>query len=383
MKKEINDCGFGKNVSEVVPFIEDNILINHVSKDQTLVPSRRRKRIRGKVLWKTNEQGNVVYNEDGSPEPKEWITGDSIRGQLHGETFYGAITQAEIDETGKMLRDKEGNIVSGDKVYYVVRRELKYKASSVDAGFKDWAELENVIVDKDLFAIMKGQFAEGISFKEACSNGIFMYKKNKNGVIDYIEGCKVNRIRHIRCYTSVKNPLKIKGQTYLSKKLYKQYYYAEMGDLYVMCKYENAEGTEKEYHIWSLFDISNNREAGVEDVPHSFLSKKNTKLQLTQQIKTGDMLLLYKNSPQELLDLDRETLSRRLYVVRGFENPSLIKLVRHVNAQPDKDLGKGESIKDFSRMPEKIRCGINTLKDLVKEVDFCLTPAGIAFKKTI
>lgn len=383
LKKEINDCGFGKNVSEVVPFIEDNILINHVSKDQTLVPSHRRKRIRGKVLWKTDEQGNVVYNEDGMPEPKEWVTGDSIRGQLHGETYYGAITQAEIDEKGKMLRDEEGNIVSGGTVYYVVRRELKYKASSVDAGFKDWAELENVMVDKDLFAIMKGQFAEGISFKEACSNGIFMYKKNKNGVIDYTEGCKVNRIRHIRCFTSVKNPLKIKGQTYLSKKPYKQYYYAEMGDLYVMCKYENAERTEKEYHIWSLFDISNNREAGIEDIPNSLLSKKNTMLQLTQQIKTGDMLLLYKDSPQELLDLDRETLSRRLYVVRGFENPSLIKLIRHVNAQPDKDLGKGESIKDFSRMPEKIRCGINTLKYLVKEVDFCLTPAGIAFKKTI
>ena len=90
--------------------------------------------------------------------------------------------------------------------------------------------------------------------------------------------------------------------------------------------------------------------------------------------------MLYKETPQELMDLDRETLSRRLYVVRGFENPSLIKLVRHINAQPDKDLGKGESVKDFSRLPEKIRCGINTLKYLVKETDFCLTPEGLVFK---
>jgi len=383
LKKEISSCGLGGNISEIVPFIENNILINHVSKDQTLVPSHRRKRIRGKVVYKTDEKGQVIYDENGRMEPKEWITGDSIRGQLHGETFYGAITQGEKDERGKIRRDEKGNVVVGDKVYYVVRRELRYKASSVDSGFKDWTELENAVVDKDLFAIMKGQFPEGTSFKEACSSGIFMYKNNKDGVIDFAEDCKVNRIRHIRCFTSVKNPLKVKKQTYFSKKPYKQYFYAEMGDLYVMCKYENAERSEKEYRIWSLFDISNNRKTGIEDIPVVLLSKKNTTLQLTQQIKTGDMLLLYKETPLELMDLDREFLSQRLYVVKGFENPSLIKLVRHINAQPDKDLGKGESIKDYSRMPEKIRCGINTLKYLVKDVDFCLTSEGVVFKKSI
>ncbi len=375
LKREIESCGFGKNVSDVVSFIENNILINHVSKDQTLVPSHRRKRIRGKVIWKTDEKGVKVYDEEGKPIPKEWITGDSIRGQLHGETFYGAITQAKKDE--------DENVFIGDKVYYVVRRELKYKASSVDSGFKDWAELENAIVDKDLFAIIQGQFPKGTSFKDACSHGIFMYKKNGEGIVDFSEDCKVNKIRHIRCFTSMKNPLRIKSHTYLSRKSYKQYYYAEMGDLYVMCKYENEERTEKEYHIWSLFDISNNREAGLEDIPLVILSKKNILLKLVQQIKTGDMLLLYKESPQELMDMDKETLSQRLYVVKGFENPSLIKLVRHVNAQTDKDLGKGESIKDYSKMPEKIRCGINTLKFLVKELDFCLTAKGVFFMKTM
>jgi CRISPR-associated endonuclease Csn1 len=383
LRKEIKSCKLGGNISDIVPYIENNILVNHVSKDQTLVPSRRRKRMRGKVVCKTDEKGQVVYDEIGRPEPKEWITGDSIRGQLHGETFYGAITQGRIDDEGRIRRDGEGNVIIGDKIYYVVRRELKYKASSIDSGFKDWAELENAVVDKALFAIMKGQFFEGTSFKDACASGIFMYKKNKEGVIDFAEDCKVNRIRHIRCFTSVKNPLKVKNQTYLSKKPYKHYYYAEMGDLYVMCKYENDERTEKEYHVWSLFDVSNNRKSGIEDVPDVLLSKKNTRLQLTQQIKAGDMVLLYKDTPQELIDMDRELLSQRLYVVRGFENPSLIKLVRHINAQPDKELGKGESIKDYLKMPEKIRCGINTLKYLINEVDFYLTSEGVVFKKTI
>ena len=49
------------------------------------------------------------------------------------------------------------------------------------------------------------------------------------------------------------------------------------------------------------------------------------------------MLLLYKETKQELFEMDIEYLSNRLYVVRGFENPSLIKLVKHINAQSDKD----------------------------------------------
>ena len=91
------------------------------------------------------------------------------------------------------------------------------------------------------------------------------------------------------------------------------------------------------------------------------------------------MLLLYKDSINELKDLDNEMLSQRLFVIRGFENPSLIKLVKHINAQADKDLGKGESIKDYGQMPEKIRCGINTLKYLVQGVDYQITSKGIVY----
>ena len=92
------------------------------------------------------------------------------------------------------------------------------------------------------------------------------------------------------------------------------------------------------------------------------------------------MLLLYTDSIDELKEMDNEILSQRLYVIRGFENPSLIKLVKHSNAQPEKDLGKGESIKDYGKIPEKIRCGINTLKYLIHGVDFWMTPKGLVFK---
>ena len=153
-----------------------------------------------------------------------------------------------------------------------------------------------------------------------------------------------------------------------------------MGDLYSMCKYENESGTEKEYHIWSLYDIAINRKENIEDIPNVILSKNNKPLYLTQKITAGDMLLLYKEDKQELFEMDIDSLSNRLYVVRGFENPSLIKLVRHINAQSEKDLGRGESIKDYKNMPEKIRCGVNTIKFLKKDSDFILSAKGIEFK---
>lgn len=375
-----NSCNLDGNISDIATFIEEHILINHISKDQVLTPTHRRKRVHGKVMWKKDMSGNMIFDENGKPIPDQWITGDCIRGQIHGETYYGAIKQAKKDDNGTILRGKDGKIIVGDETYYVARKELLFKKDANSPGFKDWTELENAIVDKDLFKMMKGQFEEGTSFKDASSKGIFMFKKRPDGTIDFSDECRVNKIRHVRCFTSIKNPLKIKRQTYFSPKDYKQYYYAEMGDLYSMCKYENENGTEKEYHIWSLYDITQNRKAGIEDIPNVILSKRKNALYLTQTITVGDMLLLYKETKQELFEMDIEYLSNRLYVVRGFENPSLIKLVKHINAQSDKDLGKGESIKDYKNMPDKIRCGVNTIKFLKKDTDFILSPKGIVFK---
>lgn len=375
LEKEVKNCGLSGNVSDIVPFIESNILVNHVSKDQTLTPAKRKARVRGKEVLVTNTKGELV---------NKWISGDSIRGQLHGETFYGAITQGQKDENGRLVRNEDGSIVTNDKVFYVVRRILKYKSNSADSGFTSWDDLEKAIVDKSLFSILKCQFPESTSFKDACEKGIFMFKKNKEGKFDYSEECKVNKIRHIRCFTSVKNPLHIKKHTYLSGKPYKQLYYATIPEngLYTMCKYESSDKTEKEYHIYSLFDISNYRKMGIEDIPSKIENKKgNKKLWLSHQLKKGDILLLYKDSQDELKDMDNKMLSQRFYVIRGFEKDgNRIILQKHTNAQPEKDLGKGEPIKDYGQMPEKIRCGINTLKYLILGVDFWITSKGIIFK---
>ena len=359
-------------------------MVNHISKDQTLKPANRRKRVRGKIVPLRDNNGKVLFemNEDSSfklnkfghkiPKAKHWIKGDSIRGKLHGETFYGAITQAKKDENGSLIRNEDGSLQIEENIYYVVRRELKHKKNAQDSGFENWKDLEDVIVDKSLFKMIKGQFSEGTSFKDACNEGIYMIDKKGN---------KVNKIRHIRCKApNIKNPLIIKKHTYISSKPYKQNYYAEMGDLYVMCKYQSDDFLEKEFVIYSLFDVSQNRINQVEDIPNKIAGKRK-ELSLKQIIKTGDMMLIYNERPEELMEMENQDLMKRLYVVRGFENGGKrIVLRQHINAQQEKELGKGQSVKDFSDMPQKIRCGINTLKFLLIDYDFHIQTNKIVFK---
>jgi CRISPR-associated endonuclease Csn1 len=380
LNSECRRCQVG-SVSDIDSYIDDNIVVEHISRNRNLTPAMKKVRVRGKILplrdsegnveFCTDANGNYIHDEFGNcvPKAKYYKTGRCIRGKLHGDTFYGAITQAKKDKDGSFLRDNEGKIISGD-IVFVVRRKLEYADNASESGFKSWDELESLIVDKSVFHIMRSQFNPDTTFKEACEQGIYMLDRKGN---------RVNLIRHVRCITSVKNPLKIKRQTYLSAKEYHQYYYAAMGDLYAMCRYQSLDNRITKYQPWSLFNISENRNLGLDDIPIEIPYEKNNeiKLSLTQTIKVGDTILVYQNTPIELYGLSNVQLNNHLYVVRGFETDgNRIVLKKSINAQSDKELGKGESIKNFNELPSKIRCGIKTLKFLVEGTDFDITPSG-------
>jgi len=345
-------CG----VEQLPDFILHNILIHHRSKDQTLTPSHRRLRVRGKVLTKHGKE--------------LWKTGDSLRGSLHMDTWYGAIAPAVRDEEGRMMRDENGNImVDIDDIKYVVRLPLVYKKGQTDSGFKDWDEIEKVIVDKDLFKILKSQHGD-LPFAEACEKGLYMLDSHGN---------RINRLRHIRCYVpSVKNPIPVKHQTYPSNKDYKQYYWAKVGDLCYLCKYQSEDG-KSAFQTFSLYDISKNRECGAGALPPSIPSKTGETMNLIYALRPGMNVLLFNESKDELVGMSNDFLSSRLYVIRGFENPSRINIVHHLSAKADGELGKGESISDMNNLPEKIRCGVSTIRFLVEGIDFELTATGIEF----
>lgn len=352
--KALKSCDI-KGVENVVSYIENNIIIRHQSKDQTLTPARRRQRVRGKVV------------KDG--QNVRWITGDSLRGSLHKETWYGAIAMPKLDKNESAVLGENGNIVPDtSNIKYVVRRQLKYKASKRDSGFKDWEDLEKTIVDKALYELMRNQHL-GLDFKTACEKGIYMLDKDGN---------RINRIRHIRCYAKVTTPLSVKAQTYPSKHEHKQQYWAESGDLSYMVKYQSEDGKVTQFIPYSLYAISQNRKYGLEDIPQSILGKKQEHLNLTYALRSGMSVLLYQNHIDELKGMPNNELSKRLYIIAGFESDGRIRFVHHLSAK--KDLGNGEKIEDWTQLPEKIRCGIRTIKCLIEGIDFDITINGIEFK---
>ena len=357
LQMEVKACRIGHNVSEIGTFINDNIIVNHHIKNQALTPVRRRLRKKGYIV--------------GGVDNPRWQTGDALRGEIHKASYYGAITQFVKDEEGKVLM-KEGRPQVNPTIKFVIRRELKYKKSSTDSGFASWDDLGKAIVDKELFALMKEQFSEETSFKDACEQGIYMIKKGKNGMPDK----KLYRIRHIRCNTVQKNALKIKEQTYKSEKEYKRYFYAAVGDLYAMCCYTN--GKIREFRIYSLYDVSCHRKSDIEDIPEFITDKKGNRLMLDYKLHTGDMILLYKNSPEELYDLENVNLSKLLYKINGFENDGLrIRMVNHLVVKE----AVGESVKDYTKLPDIIRCGIKTIKFLImgENRDFVIKNGKINF----
>ena len=357
LQMEIKVCRIGHNVSEIGTFINDNIIVNHHIMNQALTPVRRRLRKKGYIV--------------GGVDNSRWQTGDALRGEIHKASYYGAITQYAKDKEGKVLM-KEGRPQVNPTIKFVIRRELKYKKSAADSGFASWDDLGKAIVDKELFALMKGQFPEETSFKDACEQGVYMIKKGKNGMPDK----KLYRIRHIRCNTVQKNALKIKEQTYKSEKEYKRYFYAAVGDLYAMCCYTN--GKIREFRIYSLYDVSCHRKSDIEDIPEFITDKKGNRLMLDYKLHTGDMILLYKDNPEELYDLDNVNLSKLLYKINGFENDGLrIRMVNHLVVKE----AMGESVKDYAKLPDIIRCGVKTIKFLImgENRDFVIKNGKIIF----
>lgn len=122
-EKALNDylhrCGLYRNqIAHLCNTLEKEVVVQHHKKDQTLTPASRRYRINGKVVPLRDTQGHVIYETDADgnfvrdayghkiPQAKYWQRGDCIRGQLHNDTFYGAI------------KDNKGEIC------YVVRRPV-------------------------------------------------------------------------------------------------------------------------------------------------------------------------------------------------------------------------------------------------------------------
>ena len=360
LEREIKNCGLSGNVSEIVPFIEDNILVNHVSKDQTLTPARRKARVRGKEVFVKDKQGELV---------NKWITGDSIRGQLHKDHFFAAI--------------KDGN----DDILMVIRVPI--------SSFKNEEELGKIVdpqVRASIEKTVQKRKAEGKTFKTAVEEPMWLLDENDFEIREDKNGRKLSPIRHVRCkvaagrgFFTKDKAIEVKRQTYLSRYEYKNMYYAQNDGNYLCLLYEGVKRgkVERRFRFLNYFDVVKLGIKDAEEIKNEpyfqTMEEKNFSLNLTAIIKVGTRVLMWSHSPEELVDLSGKSLSNRLFTVYKFnlKGANCIYLQNHLEARNEINKDEDFTVFDESKYQARMTLVANSFNCLIESRDFIVTEMGL------
>jgi CRISPR-associated endonuclease Csn1 len=224
--------------------------------------------------------------------------GDTVRGSLHKETYYGAIKREVINKKGEIE----------NKVLYVVRKPLDSLGTN---------DIKNIVDDAVREKVQCAVDQKGL--KQALSEPIWMNEE------------KQIPIKTVRCYTpTVTNPIHLKKHRDKSKDDYKQSYHVCNDGNYLMAIYEAKDAKGK---IKRNFEIINNLEAGkyFKYSAKSMLNSREIKnfeglipavkqagkieLQLKVILKTGTIVLFWKDTPSEIWELNKIEKRNRMYKI--------------------------------------------------------------------
>ncbi len=316
--------------------IKEKVLVDAVSKTKIFDQQRKIVKKRGRIVYLRDNNGLILKDNDGTPKPMI-AQGDSVRGQLHLDSFYGKIKVAKRDESGKPILDG-GKYVFEEKNngFRFVKRKL----------IQDLTKLDEV-VDPNLRRLIEMQL-NGRSLSQAVNEGIWMLNH---------KGERVHRIRHIRCFANdIADPLQIKRQTYISKRIpvnfdnneHKQYYWAKNGENALYGFYQTDDKTKRGFELLNLMQISQIRRLNTVENVYDFFApnkevgkgKNRAIVPLYSVLQPGLKVLFYKEDQSELKGLSITELSKRLYSILVLFDKEIgrIKFQHHLEARNDKQL---------------------------------------------
>jgi len=330
--------------------LENEVMVVHTHKNNLPKQTKKKERKRGKIQYKDKAKTKPIYQQ-----------GDTVRGSLHKETFYGAIAK---DKDGNINRDKEGNIIPN----YVVRKELsKLKKTDV----------KNIVDEKIQDIIETAVSNKIISFNASGAKVKETIWQNKDKQIP---------IKKVRVYTpTVKSPLKDfkkHAKPFLSDKDYKQQFNVVNDENYCIAIYEglNKKGKPKrtyetinnltagEYYKLSNKDLRKDYE--IVPNPHD----KNG-LPLKYLLNRGTLVLFYSEEPSEIWSLDDRDLCKRFYKLAKFDAQGRLTFRPHNEARAASDLKEVYS-SDFKALEDQLRVTVNNFNALVEGTDFVITVTG-------
>lgn len=290
----------------------------------------------------TDKLGKRDRRKVKTPRGRFLTGGDSARGRLHQETYYGAINY-------------DGNIK------YVVRKPLDSLTE------KDL----NKIVDETVKGIVKGAVEAKGSLKEALADGIYMNKEK--GIL----------IRRVRIFSDVSEPINLKQLRDVSTKEYKRHIHLRKDENYLFAIYEgidkkkNKKQTETatvDYLDAAKFYKDSKRRDKANSLVGDY-SKKN-KLPLKCILKKRQMVLFYEHSPEEIRFKDKKDLSRRLYIVTSIAKDGRVKFLHHQAATATGIQSSPSPFTNDGEHQPYYRLSASNIKVLVAGIDFDINILG-------
>ena len=371
LKEKIRQLNLGEGIYNINNYIERNILVNHRNNDRTLQNAKR----------KMKKHGKVVRRKDAEGIDKDiFANGDCIRLEISAAGNLGSILLPDKDDNNNFIK-KNG------KYQYSKNDNGKYAYTMVQRvdikSFNKKEELDKIIdpiVRQSIITTIE-KYAESDpkkSFTSILSEDIYI--RDKKGMGEEIKvnknGRKLLPIRHVRCkvaagrgYMKYDSAIPLREQKYISNKpLYnlenrdhKKFVYALSTGNYLCLIYEGVlKGkVHREFVFLSNYETAKLKHYFTHEDKEEIntfnqfrdklileknfkrrVFKKNGKeveCNLTAIIRSGDKVLMWENSPEELYDLSKEELLKRLYVVKKFNTTSInyVYLQNHIDSEPN------------------------------------------------
>jgi CRISPR-associated endonuclease Csn1 len=360
--------------------LEDETLVQNSVKEKAVLQTVKFVRKRGKIVYLKDADGKFILDDEGKKIPKV-AKGDTIRGQLHDETMLGAIVLPKLDENKKPIRNEtthEFEYNENAKPIYVVRKALVFG----DLGFTKKEQLENIVDPIVRQKVLAHVEKYGLN-KETFKNPVWMNEE---------KGIRINKVR---VKTSESEPLQVRQHVFLSKHLHKQHYYAGTAKgANIICafyQYEQKGKIEREMEIINLMDAAAlvsqkllNEKGEIEIV-------KTIKTGLTIQpyalLKPGLKVIFYEKNLEELNELNKNTLSKRLYRILKFsedritfefhlEARSASKISEKASELNDKNYFNGYSTINFNDPQPRYRLTKGNFNFAIEGKHFEIKPDG-------
>ncbi|RYZ28007.1 MAG: hypothetical protein EOO10_10950 [Chitinophagaceae bacterium] len=347
--------------AEHILSIEDDVLINFQPKQRTLTPTYKNVRKRGRqqfVKQKTADGKWQFKLDEGGKQIPLKAKGDSIRGQLHKESFFGAIK------------------LNGEQ--WLVER---YPV----AAFTKIEDCKNIVdnaVRKIVEETLKERMAEGLSFDKA-----------KLDPIPFPSGKAV--IKKVRCkvaagrgYLTPAKALEIRQHDFKSKHDYKNAVYAQ-NDENTLCLYYEGKvdgKTERAFRIVGLFELAQLKLTSVEDIHKEEYyktipagkGKVKANISIDTILMAGTKTLFYKDNIDELKGLEEVDLLKRLFRIYKFNEMGTpnIYLQNHLEARANDQLGDGDTQFDSTKYQYRLKLKADKFSCALEGKHFEVKPDG-------